>query len=106
MGSEMSDSARSSLSEVSAVSNASTKTYLDEASTLVLEAIENGIKKYVFKSSDLALLTVIESALCLQCCSRHYLIPMALAEKRKWKKKGVKLHIYSDHVFVAKHIPG
>lgn len=31
---------------------------------------------------------------------------MALAEKRKWKKKGVKLHIFSDHVFVAKHLTG
>jgi hypothetical protein len=40
------DSTRSSLSEVSAISNASTKTYLDEASTLVLESTENGIKKY------------------------------------------------------------
>ena len=40
------DSTRSSLSEVSVISNASTKTYLDEASTLVLESIENGVKKY------------------------------------------------------------
>jgi hypothetical protein len=38
--------------------------------------------------------------------NRHYLIPMALAEKRKWKKKGTKLHIFSDHVFVAKHLTG
>jgi hypothetical protein len=38
-------SARSSLSEVSATSNTSTRTFLDEASTLVLEAIENDIKK-------------------------------------------------------------
>ncbi|XP_057372769.1 uncharacterized protein LOC130693609 [Daphnia carinata] len=75
------DSARSSLSEVSAISNASTRTYLDEASTLVLESTDNGVKK-------------------------HYLIPMALAEKRKWKKKGVKLHIFSDHVFIAKHLTG
>jgi len=31
---------------------------------------------------------------------------MAMAEKRKWKKKGTKLHIFSDHVFVARHLPG
>ena len=42
------DSARSSLSGVSAISNASSRTYLDEASTLVLETTENGIKKYHF----------------------------------------------------------
>lgn len=41
------DSTRSSLSEVSVLSNASSRTYLDEASTLVLESTENGIKKYV-----------------------------------------------------------
>lgn len=40
------DSTRSSLSEVSAISNASTRTYLDEASTLVLESTDNGVKKY------------------------------------------------------------
>jgi len=81
VSSEM-DSTRSSLSEVSVISTASTsRTFLDEASTLVLETLENDIKK-------------------------HYLIPMAMAEKRKWKKKGTKLHIFSDHVFVARHLPG
>lgn len=76
------DSTRSSLSEMSVISTASTsRTFLDEASTLVLETLENDIKK-------------------------HYLIPMAMAEKRKWKKKGTKLHIFSDHVFVARHLPG
>lgn len=41
-------SARSSLSEasgVSGMSGASTRTYINEASTLILEAVENGIKK-------------------------------------------------------------
>ena len=41
-------SRRSSLSESSAISgfsSASTKTYIHEASTLVLETIENGIKR-------------------------------------------------------------
>lgn len=42
------DSTHSSLSEVSVVSNTSTRTFLDEASTLVIEATENGIKKYCF----------------------------------------------------------
>lgn len=41
-------SRRSSLSESSAISgfsSASTKTYIHEASTLVLETIENGVKR-------------------------------------------------------------
>uniref|UniRef100_A0A8D9EX06 Uncharacterized protein n=1 Tax=Cacopsylla melanoneura TaxID=428564 RepID=A0A8D9EX06_9HEMI len=38
-------SARSSLSEASGVSGASTRTYYNEASTLVLETLENGVKK-------------------------------------------------------------
>ena len=37
---------------------------------------------------------------------RHYLVPLSIAQKGKWKKKGTKLHIYNDHTFVAKHLPG
>ncbi|KAK7580388.1 hypothetical protein V9T40_001017 [Parthenolecanium corni] len=74
-------STRSSLSEMSGVSGASSRTYLNEASTLILETTENGIKKY-------------------------YLVPLSLAQKSKWKKKGTKLHIYNEHTFVAKHLPG
>lgn len=74
-------SRRSSLSEASGLSSASTRTYINEASTLVLETLENGIKK-------------------------HYLVPLSLAQKSKWKKKGVKLHIFNDHTFVAKHLQG
>ncbi|XP_054285153.1 uncharacterized protein LOC129001748 isoform X8 [Macrosteles quadrilineatus] len=74
-------SARSSLSEASGISGASNRTYINEASTLVLETIENGVKKY-------------------------YLVPLSIAQKSKWKKKGTKLHIFNDHTFVAKHLPG
>lgn len=74
-------SRRSSLSEASGLSSASTRTYINEASTLVLETIENGIKK-------------------------HYLVPLSLAQKSKWRKKGTKLHIFNDHTFVAKHLQG
>lgn len=74
-------SARSSLSEASGISGASSRTYVNEASTLVLETIENGIKKY-------------------------YLVPLSMAQKSKWKKKGTKLHIFNDHTFIAKHLPG
>ncbi|CAG9855627.1 unnamed protein product [Phyllotreta striolata] len=74
-------SRRSSLSEASGMSSASTRTYLNEASTLVLETIENGVKK-------------------------HYLVPMSLARRSKWRKKGAKLHVFSDHTFVAKHLQG
>lgn len=98
------DSTRSSLSEVSAISNASTRTYLDEASTLVLESTDNGVKKYFLFYDEITI--VLSIVLRKILCNRHYLIPMALAEKRKWKKKGMKLHIFSDHVFVAKHLTG
>ncbi|KAJ8937073.1 hypothetical protein NQ318_009843 [Aromia moschata] len=74
-------SRRSSLSEASGLSSASTRTYINEASTLVLETIENGIKK-------------------------HYLVPLSLAQKSKWRKKGTKLHIFNDHTFVARHLQG
>jgi len=73
-------STRSSLSEMSGLSGSSAQTYVDEASMLVIEAVENGITK-------------------------HYLIPSALASNRKWKKRGTKLHIFNDHTFVAKHLP-
>ncbi|XP_063991248.1 uncharacterized protein LOC135169830 isoform X5 [Diachasmimorpha longicaudata] len=74
-------SRRSSLSEASAISGTSTRTYINEASTLVLETLENGIKK-------------------------HYLVPLSLAQKSKWRKKGTKLHIFNDHTFIAKHMSG
>ncbi|XP_037031575.1 uncharacterized protein LOC119071060 isoform X2 [Bradysia coprophila] len=77
-------SRRSSLSESSAISgfsSASTKTYVHEASTLVLETIENGVK-------------------------RHFLVPLAVAQRPRWRRKGTKLHIYNDHTFVAKHLSG
>ncbi|KAL1124542.1 hypothetical protein AAG570_001168 [Ranatra chinensis] len=74
-------SERSSLSEASGVSGASSRTYVNEASTLVLETVENGIKKY-------------------------YLVPLSLAQRSKWKKKGIKLHIFNDHTFIAKHLSG
>ena len=38
-------SRRSSLSEASAISGTSTRTYVNEASTLILETVENGITK-------------------------------------------------------------
>lgn len=78
---ELETSRRSSISEASGLSTASNRTYINEASTLVLETIENGIKK-------------------------HYLVPLSLAQKSKWRKKGSKLHIFNDHTFIAKHLQG
>ncbi|XP_023211308.1 zinc finger Ran-binding domain-containing protein 2-like [Centruroides sculpturatus] len=75
------DSTRSSISEASGISSSSTRTYLSDKSTLVVEANENGVIK-------------------------RYLIPTSLANRSKWRKKGVKLHVYNDHVFVAKHFSG
>ncbi|VVC44170.1 C2 domain,Protein kinase C-like, phorbol ester/diacylglycerol-binding domain [Cinara cedri] len=72
-------SARSSLSEMSGASGTSTGTYLNEASTLVLETMENNVKKY-------------------------YLVPFTQARRNKWRRAGTKLHIFNDHTFVAKHL--
>uniref|UniRef100_A0A9I3G238 Phorbol-ester/DAG-type domain-containing protein n=1 Tax=Anopheles farauti TaxID=69004 RepID=A0A9I3G238_9DIPT len=78
-------SRKSSISESSAISGMSTgsgRTYVHEESTLLLETTENNVV-------------------------RHYLVPLEVATKQKnWKRKGTKLHIYNDHTFVAKHIPG
>uniref|UniRef100_A0A1L8DNA7 Protein kinase c conserved region 1 n=1 Tax=Nyssomyia neivai TaxID=330878 RepID=A0A1L8DNA7_9DIPT len=68
-------------SAISGISSASTKTYVHEASTLVLETIENGVK-------------------------RHFLVPLSIAQRPRWRRKGTKLHIYNDHTFVAKHLSG
>ncbi|XP_041985955.1 phospholipid transfer protein C2CD2L isoform X3 [Aricia agestis] len=75
------DESRTSRSEVSGFSTASARTFIHEASTLVLETIEAGIKK-------------------------HYLVPLTVAQRSRWRRKGVKLHIYSEHTFIAKHLSG
>ncbi|KAH9638135.1 hypothetical protein HF086_014314 [Spodoptera exigua] len=68
-------------SEVSGFSTASARTFIHEASTLVLETIEAGIKK-------------------------HYLVPLTIAQRSRWRRKGIKLHIYNEHTFIAKHLSG
>ncbi|KAM3968742.1 uncharacterized protein ACR2FA_000349 isoform 4-T6 [Aphomia sociella] len=80
-GDESRTSRRSSLSEVSGFSTASARTFIHEASTLVLETIEAGIKK-------------------------HYLVPLTVAQRSRWRRKGVKLHIYNEHTFIARHLSG
>jgi len=69
----------SSLSDVSAISNVSNKTYFTEESSLVLEVYERGRL-------------------------HHYLIPVQAAKQGKFQKRGTKLHIYMDHIFTAQHI--
>merc|ERR1719420_1607801 len=69
------------MSDVSGISNFSTasqRTFISEESSLVLETLGGG--------------------------HHHYLIPIQAARRGKFKKKGTKLHIYMDHVFVARHI--
>ncbi|XP_017838531.2 uncharacterized protein LOC108596867 isoform X20 [Drosophila busckii] len=68
-------------SAISGFSSASNKTYLHEASTLVLETVENGVK-------------------------RHFIVPLNIAQRPRWRRKGTKLHIYNDHTFIAKHLSG
>ncbi|XP_017146927.1 uncharacterized protein LOC108158777 isoform X6 [Drosophila miranda] len=85
IGSAITDhSRRSSISESSAISgfsSASNKTYVHEASTLVLETSENGVKS-------------------------HFIVPLAIAQRPRWRRKGTKLHIYNAHTFIAKHLSG
>ena len=69
----------SSLSDVSGISAASNKTYINEGSSLVLETTDGGRTKF-------------------------YMIPHEVAVNGKFRRKGTKLHIVMDHVFVAKHI--
>ena len=69
----------SSMSDVSAISNVSNKTFITEESSLVLETYEKGRL-------------------------HHYLIPLMAAKAGKFQKRGTKLHIYLDHVFTAQHI--
>lgn len=72
----------SSMSDVSNISNfstASNKTFVTEESSLVLETLEEGRH-------------------------HHYLIPLQAARRGRFKKKGTKLHIFMDHIFVARHI--
>ncbi|XP_032597141.1 uncharacterized protein LOC6568942 isoform X8 [Drosophila grimshawi] len=82
-GLELDDRGRSKKqsSAISGFSSASNKTYVHEASTLVLETIENGVK-------------------------RHFIVPLAIAQRPRWRRKGTKLHIYNDHTFIAKHLSG
>ncbi|XP_061725194.1 uncharacterized protein LOC133531104 isoform X2 [Cydia pomonella] len=75
------DESRTSRSEMSGFSTASARTFVHEASTLVLETLEAGIRK-------------------------HYLVPLAVAQRSRWRRKGVKLHIYNEHTFIAKHLSG
>ena len=83
------DADASSLSEISAVSTSSLcspknpkNSSGEESSILILETSEFG-----------GLIT------------RHYLIPGNLNKsgRGKLKRKGVKLHVVAEHIFVAKH---
>jgi hypothetical protein len=67
------------MSGMSGISNASAKTFVSEESSLVLQTLEDGRHHY-------------------------YLIPIQVARRGRFKKKGTKLHVYMDHVFVAQHM--
>ena len=69
----------SSMSNMSGISNTSARTFVTEESSLVLETLENGLH-------------------------HHYLVPVQVAKKGRFKKKGTKLHVYMDHIFVAQHM--
>lgn len=77
--SKCTDDGEDSDSNLSGISSASNKTYITEESSLVLECKEKGVVK-------------------------HYLIPYHLAKRGRIGKRGTKLHIYMDHIFVAQHI--
>jgi len=72
-------SSMSDVSNISSFSQTSNKTFVTEESSLVLETLEEGRH-------------------------HHYLIPIQAARRGRFKKKGTKLHIFMDHIFVARHI--
>ncbi|KAF2356059.1 Protein kinase C-like phorbol ester/diacylglycerol-binding domain [Trinorchestia longiramus] len=72
-------STRSSVSETSGMSGSSTRTYVNEASMLIIETVENGVQ-------------------------RHYLVPVSLQQRNRWRKRGTKLHVFCGHTFVARHV--
>jgi hypothetical protein len=49
-------------------------------------------------STALILETVEDGMTC------HYLIPQSLVKRGRLKRKGVKLHVCRDHLFITKHI--
>lgn len=74
-------SRKSSVSEKSGYSGYSSKSYFGEDSALLLEINENGVNTY-------------------------YAVSFGMYEKLKRRKNSTKLHVYNDHIFVAKHISG
>ncbi|KAI8116898.1 Protein kinase C-like 3 [Lucilia cuprina] len=36
----------------------------------------------------------------------HFIVPLNIAQRPRWRRKGTKLHIYNDHTFIAKHLSG
>ena len=75
------DNTNGSQSDLSGISSASAKTYITEESSLILERSEQGVLK-------------------------HYLIPYAQAKRGRIGKRGTKLHVYMDHIFVAQRVKG
>ncbi|CAG0879874.1 unnamed protein product [Cyprideis torosa] len=73
---------RSSSSVNSDLSHSSVRTFTTmENSTLVLEVVEEGIRRY-------------------------FLIPPHMSQQQsRWRGSGSKIHIFNNHCFVAKHIP-
>ncbi|OTF72386.1 hypothetical protein BLA29_011210 [Euroglyphus maynei] len=61
------------------LSQTSTRTFMHEDSLLIMELNEKGILK-------------------------HVVVPMDDLDKVK-RRKGIKLHLYKDHLFIAKHVP-
>ena len=93
-GSWLSDT--SSVSGLSAISNISSKTFVCEESSLVLEVAETDKHHYY-----LVPIQVEEGGWRKEPIK---LISFQVARTGKFKKKGTKLHIFLDHIFVAQHL--
>ena len=85
----------------------STKMYLFLSTIFFLYSISvvsNSVANVTTTSSG----TKFPTALVLETIEEnetvYYLIPKHLAKKGRLKKKGTKLHVCQDHMFVAKHI--
>jgi len=86
-------------SEVSGASFASNRTYLVEESSLVLETT-----RVPCSMTEQGTLETTDAGSAGE--SRFFLIPNDVARKGRFRKKGTKLHVYLDHIFVAQHVKG
>ncbi|XP_066933232.1 uncharacterized protein [Clytia hemisphaerica] len=67
----------------------------------VSQSALNSAIGYIPNTSSALVIEVTEKTGC-----KYYRIPPSMAKKENYSIKGQKLHVYNDHIFVAKHFTG